>query len=339
MVETALSVIVPTFNGAKFIERTLDSLHAQTSPLHEIIVVDDGSTDETVDLVMGHALRPKVIRQRNSGVAVARNRGALHASGRYIAFLDQDDLWHAERHHRLRAFFETGPQCEALITTAASFFLQADRPRLRALGEQLHRSADFPDVTDETALVRRPLDLEPGLRPTTPVTARDLLAGPPSVTTSYVFAREPFLAGGGCATIARSMDDYMALLSLSRTSPILLLDEPTILYRIHPSATTLTSNWPLPFLSSNLAARFGDSIVPLGSARDPAAVVPLSDPRSFFLHQLLQLVDGGSLRDLLDGAAVLQLTACGSADRRFAGIRMLKRWVRARAHMLPTTSR
>lgn len=87
-----VSVIIPAYNAAAFIGDALNSARAQTYDNLEIIVVDDGSTDGTADVVSSfHGVR--MIRQPNRGAAAARNRGIREASGRYLAFLDADDIW------------------------------------------------------------------------------------------------------------------------------------------------------------------------------------------------------------------------------------------------------
>lgn len=87
------SVVIPTFNRAKLLESALESVFAQEFGDFEVIVVDDGSTDETPELM--HAIGEKVryVRQENRGPGAARNSGIRVASGRYIAFLDSDDAW------------------------------------------------------------------------------------------------------------------------------------------------------------------------------------------------------------------------------------------------------
>ena len=87
------SVIIPVFNRAELIRPTLDSVLAQDAPDHEILVVDDGSTDGTLDVLATYGTRIRVLAQKNSGPAVARNLGIQQARGEYIATLDSDDLW------------------------------------------------------------------------------------------------------------------------------------------------------------------------------------------------------------------------------------------------------
>ncbi len=91
-----VSVVIPAFNNAPTIGETLQTVREQTYRPLEIIVVDDGSTDTTAEIVSAHMLRDpriRLIRQGNSGVAAARNRGVAESAGDFIAFLDADDLW------------------------------------------------------------------------------------------------------------------------------------------------------------------------------------------------------------------------------------------------------
>ena len=88
-----LSVIVPVHNGARFLGEAMDSILRQAWPRLEIIVVDDGSTDEIEQVVSALPVDVRFLRQTNRGAAAARNRGYREAAGELIAFLDVDDLW------------------------------------------------------------------------------------------------------------------------------------------------------------------------------------------------------------------------------------------------------
>ncbi len=109
-----VSVIIPAYNAARFIAETLASAQAQTWPNLEIIVVDDGSTDETAAIVEAAAAtdpRITLIRQANAGVAAARNRAIVNAKGEYVAPLDADDLWHPENvQAQVEALEQAGPR-------------------------------------------------------------------------------------------------------------------------------------------------------------------------------------------------------------------------------------
>src|SRR3954468_20412746 len=88
-----VSVIIPVYNGSNEIRRSVESVLAQSRRPAEIIIVDDGSTDGTAELVQGYGPAVRLVRQVNAGAAAARNCGARHASGDWLAFLDHDDEW------------------------------------------------------------------------------------------------------------------------------------------------------------------------------------------------------------------------------------------------------
>lgn len=87
------SIVIPSYNRRQLLRKALDSVLAQTFTDYEVIVVDDGSTDETQQVVISYGERVRLFRQQNTGPGAARNVGVSHAHGDYIAFLDSDDLW------------------------------------------------------------------------------------------------------------------------------------------------------------------------------------------------------------------------------------------------------
>lgn len=91
--QPTVACIVPLYNGRAFILDALASIAAQTWPAREVIVVDDGSSDDGAALVARHRPEVRLIRQANAGEAAARNRGVREARADYLAFLDQDDSW------------------------------------------------------------------------------------------------------------------------------------------------------------------------------------------------------------------------------------------------------
>jgi len=92
-----VSVIVPVYNGERYLRAALDSAIAQTYNHTEVIVVDDGSTDRSPAILNEYGHRIRVLSQQNAGQAAARNRGAETCNGDWIAFLDQDDLWDPDK--------------------------------------------------------------------------------------------------------------------------------------------------------------------------------------------------------------------------------------------------
>ena len=98
-----ISVVIPSYNRRHTLERALESVFAQTSPVDEVILVDDGSTDGSAEMVAQAYAAVKIIRQPNLGVSAARNRGINAARFDWIALLDSDDSWLPEKIARIRA--------------------------------------------------------------------------------------------------------------------------------------------------------------------------------------------------------------------------------------------
>jgi glycosyltransferase involved in cell wall biosynthesis len=119
-----VSVIVPVYNGERFLAETIDSILAQTYPSCELIVVDDGSTDRTRAIASSY---PSVqyIYQANAGTAAARNRGIEVARGEFLAFLDADDLWMPDKLSVQMAAFEADPALE-IVTGYVEQFVDPD---------------------------------------------------------------------------------------------------------------------------------------------------------------------------------------------------------------------
>jgi glycosyltransferase involved in cell wall biosynthesis len=92
-----VSVVIPNYNYGRYLGQAIDSVLAQTYPRLEVIVVDDGSTDDSVGVLTKYASRVRWIRQRNQGVSAARNQGIREANGDLIGFLDADDLWNPDK--------------------------------------------------------------------------------------------------------------------------------------------------------------------------------------------------------------------------------------------------
>ncbi len=108
-----VSVVVPAYNIGTFIRESIDSALRQTITDLEVIVVDDGSTDDTSDrLADMHDPRLRVLRQENAGSGSARNKGMAQARAPYIAFLDGDDIWEDTKLEQHLAYMEAHPECD-----------------------------------------------------------------------------------------------------------------------------------------------------------------------------------------------------------------------------------
>ncbi len=113
---TRVSVIIPTHNRASFLQEAVESVLAQTFQDFELIVVDDGSTDCTPYAVRRWKDRIRWVRQENSGVSRARNAGIRTARGRYLSFLDSDDLWLKEKLETQVDFLDANPHYAVCYT-------------------------------------------------------------------------------------------------------------------------------------------------------------------------------------------------------------------------------
>lgn len=109
-----ISVILPTYNRAYCIRRAVDSVLCQTWSHWELLVVDDGSTDNTEEIIAAYAASDERVRYcrkaRNQGVSAARNEGIRLARHEYIAFQDSDDVWHADKLEKQMRIFENQPE-------------------------------------------------------------------------------------------------------------------------------------------------------------------------------------------------------------------------------------
>lgn len=108
-----ITVVIPTFNRGWIIEEAIKSVLAQDFLDFELIIVDDGSTDNTSAILSRYVNDIIVLNQKNKGVSAARNKGIMEGSGEYVAFLDSDDLWLPEKLSRQVDFFLKNP--EAMI--------------------------------------------------------------------------------------------------------------------------------------------------------------------------------------------------------------------------------
>jgi glycosyltransferase involved in cell wall biosynthesis len=147
-----VSVVVPAFNAEQHIAEAVNSVLAQTYQPVEILVVDDGSSDATREIVAGFGPRVRSFAQTNAGAGAARNRGIAQATGRYIAFLDADDLWPPPKLARQVEILEQNPACRMVFGHVQQF---------RQGGEDLGGPA--PGFVPGTLLARREAFAKAGL--------------------------------------------------------------------------------------------------------------------------------------------------------------------------------
>ena len=199
-----VTVVIPLYNGERFIAETIRSVLAQTMRDLEVVVVDDGSTDRGAEIVRSFGEPVRYLFQENAGVAAARNAGIAAARGEYIAFLDADDVWVPEKLERQLAELRRDPRLGAV-----GCGLAVVDENLRLIREQIPSTAEY----EHLVLMRDDAGLTSGSRI---LVRADLL-------------RE---LGGFDTKMSTSADWDLALRVLAR-APVSVVREPLVLYRQH----------------------------------------------------------------------------------------------------------
>lgn len=261
-----VSVVVPLFNGADHISETLTSIQRQTLAPSQVIVIDDGSTDNGAQIARAHPLGPTVVSQTNLGVAVARNHGLSLVTGDWVAFLDQDDLWHPEHLQRVVSWLGQHPDVRIAIVHETAFSTIEEADRLREMDELAGAWASVRVERENalSALVNAVDAVDAAGKGDVEVhDVRAMLRGPVSVTTSFLSDPTLLRLAGGFAPHAPAMDDYWLLVNVARLEPIHHLPQSTVFYRVHTRATSRTTRLGMPFLSSAVALRLGGGLIPI----------------------------------------------------------------------------
>jgi len=201
-----VSVIIPTYNHAAFLPEALESVFAQTCSPLEVIVVDDGSTDETAEVLRVYERRIRVISQPNRGVAAARNAGAAVASGELLAFLDADDAWLPAKLERQVARFDGEPEIGLVHCGVAEVDGQGGQLRARLDGMEGW-------VSTEMLLFRRGVILGGG--------------------SAAVIRRATFVQAGGFDEVLSTSADWDLYYRIGHRYPVGFVPEVLVRYRIH----------------------------------------------------------------------------------------------------------
>jgi glycosyltransferase involved in cell wall biosynthesis len=148
-----ISVIMPAHNAERYVASALDSVLTQTLPPHEIIVVDDGSTDGTSGVLETYVPRIRLIRQRNSGPGAAINRAVALAEGDSLAFIDADDLWVPEKLEIQAAALSADADLEAVFGAIQQFV--SNELDWETARDYLMPDGVQPGISKITMLIRR----------------------------------------------------------------------------------------------------------------------------------------------------------------------------------------
>ncbi len=214
--DPVVSIVTGAYNASQWIGETLQSVEAQTFRQFEHIVVDDGSTDGTAEIVRGYG-GVRLVQKENGGAPSARNAGIAAARGAFVAFLDHDDLWTPDKLERQVALHRAQPDLTWSYTDAVFFD--------SGTGEDLHRVRDFS--TPHSGRVFRPL----------------LLNNFIPFSSSFV-RRDLFATYGGLdeRPERRHIDDWDLWLRLAADEPLGYVPEPLLRYRWHGEQATQRMN-------------------------------------------------------------------------------------------------
>lgn len=152
-----VSVVIPTFNREQVLERAIKSVLDQSYQNIELIVIDDGSTDNTKDICSKFDL--KYLYQKNKGVSSARNLGIQNSNGEFISFLDSDDEWHPTKLKKQIELMNLNPELNFIHTNEIwirnNVRVNAHKKHKKGGGDQFLRSLEFCVISPSTVIVRK----------------------------------------------------------------------------------------------------------------------------------------------------------------------------------------
>jgi glycosyltransferase involved in cell wall biosynthesis len=199
-------VFIPTYNYGRFLPHALDSVLGQTYPAREVIVVDDGSTDETPSVLARYKDRIRVIHQCRSGPSAARNAGVMVASGELLAFLDSDDVWLPRKLER---------QVQRLQTEPGLGLIHCGIEEIDVTGASFRRRLDGLEgwIADELLLMRRAVILGGG--------------------SGSLIPRRVFAVAGGFDESLQAAEDWDLFYRIARRYQVGFVSEVLLQYRFH----------------------------------------------------------------------------------------------------------
>ena len=236
-----VSVVIPTYNRAYCICRTIDSVAAQTYDALEILIIDDGSTDGTADVIRSrfqHDARVVYHYQENGGVCVARNTGMALATGEYVALLDSDDLWEPWKLELQMAAFRERPEVGMIWSDMVAVDPSGAMVSTAYLREMYTAHKWFPtgELFSWSRSVGEFASFIPDRFHQAQFYAGDIfssmVAGNLAHTSTVVMKRERIQrAGEFNPTYAGAGEDYEFFLRICREGPVGFVDLPTIVYQ------------------------------------------------------------------------------------------------------------
>lgn len=272
-----VSVVIAAYNAAATLDETLRDTLAQTLPDFEIVVVDDGSTDGTWDVLQRHAPRVRAVRQANAGIGAARNRGMREARGEFIALLDADDLCDPARLQIQLAYLQAHPDILLCSTDFSSFDARGEIER-SSIGSYYSRCAARHGGVRARYPEHGSLVLEVdacGLPAGSQVACHagqvyeQMMLGNFIHPGTSMFRRSALELGGSFDPAIRIACEWDWLVRVTRVGKVGYIDLPLLAYRRSP---TQVSSSPGMNLDSLRVARLIHQRDPRLSSQDPSAV-------------------------------------------------------------------
>ena len=222
----SVSVVIPAFNAAAFIREALDSVISQDWPAHEVIIVDDGSTDmDYRNLACGNV---RVVTQENKGVSAARNTGYRHASSDYIAILDADDVWLPGKLKSQMSYLGDNPDCDAIFADEVKW-------------DGVTKEAISVPATAKVQVLKYEQFLFGTVAPLSTVVAErsiDQMYGIIVGSSTMVVKRSVWQMLGGFDEGMHYGEDQDFYLRLARKFRVAKLEAEGVLYRLHEGSAT-----------------------------------------------------------------------------------------------------
>ena len=301
-----ITAVVPTYNRARWLPEVVASLRAQTRPPDEILVIDDGSTDDTAEVCAALPAPVRYLRQENAGVSAARNRGIREARGEWIALADSDDLWMPRKLEIQLAALAACPEAGWCLSGCTRIDLEGRAlpgvqgfERVFPVFSELGRSAEAHFAS---ALSRREVIVAGEAHPVFTGDAFGLwFHGNVGLPASALVHRDALARAGSFDESWRVAEETEFFHRLAAVSPVAIVLTPLVGYRV-AQAGSLTAGANVPVLIEQ-ALRSLERAATLRTPLSPAEAEAYRAGRERLLLRLaytrLSLLDGAGARQIL----------------------------------------
>lgn len=225
-----VSAVIPTYNSSRYIEECVDSILAQSYRHIEVVVIDDGSTDNTIEILGKYGDSVRILCQENAGTPVARDAGVRAARGELIALMDHDDLWEASKIEK---------QVDAMLHNEKAVLSYCDFRTIDGAGREIESPSNglesvrsgnvFRELLNRTAIIVS--------------------------STLVLFRKSAYVAVGGCdSSVPAPADDYYLWVRMATQGEVVYVPEVLASYRRHGANQTMVGGAKIRGMLSTLMA-------------------------------------------------------------------------------------